>query len=476
MPPTNESSTKTFMPNTNHHPTAVRATPVRVAIAVALCTLATGGIASADSSLPGPFPVSQRNVTVTRANNTTFTAQLRYPATSSAAGAPFAPAAAPAPAVTFGHGFLTSVDLYDSTLDHLASHGYIVIATTSGGELFPNHANYAVDMRQCLTWLEQQDALAGGFLLGAVDEAAFGVAGHSMGGGASMLAAAADARIRCAVTLAAAETSPSSAAAATTVQFPLRAIVGSADTIVAPSTTVSQYNNCDAPRQFANIAGGSHCGFVDSSFFGCDSISLPRAEQLAATRALALDFLDAHLRRDADAFATCWIAAAPGATTINRDARTTASLANASLSGAVGDELVTTLTVTNVGPDATPIRPRAVGSTAGVAFEPAESAALAAGASAVFIVRVTSSAVVAEAMRIDAVRTRDGAGAALTLAVDFTDAANPADLDGDGSIGGGDLALLLGAWGRCKGCAADLDGNGDVGAPDLAVLLSAWGS
>jgi len=468
-PNTSDDATHIALPRTGRQVTFARA-----AALVSAVTLTS--IACASSSDPGPFAVSQRNVTVTRANGTTFTAQLRYPATSTAANAPFASAAAPAPAVTFGHGFLTSVDLYDSTLDHLASHGYITIATTSGGELFPNHANYAVDMRQCLTWLEQQDVLAGGFLFGAVNEAAFGVSGHSMGGGASMLAAAADARIRCAVTLAAAETNPSSAAASTSVQFPLRAIVGSADTIVAPSTTINQYNNCDAPRQFVNMAGGSHCGFVDTSFFGCDSISLPRAEQLAMTRALVVDFFDAHLKRDTNAFTTCWNTAAPAGVTINRDARTTASLANTALAGSVGEELTTTLTVTNVGPDATSIRPRVVGSTSTVSFEPAESATLAAGATAVFTVRVTSAAVLSEAVRMDAVRTRDGAGTASTLSVEFTAASNPADLDGDGSIGGGDLALLLSAWGACKGCAADLDGNGDVGASDLAIVLSAWGS
>lgn len=450
----------------------------RPAAILGLTLAATAACAAplhADSSLPGPFPVSQRNVTVTRTNGTTFTAQLRYPATSTAANAPVAPGAVPAPAVTFGHGFLTSVDLYDSTLDHLASHGYIVIATTSGGELFPNHANYAVDMRQCLTWLEQQDTLSGGFLFGAVNEGAFGVSGHSMGGGASMLAAAADARIRCAATLAAAETNPSSAAASTSVQFPLRAIVGSADTIVAPSTTVNQYNNCDAPRQFVNIAGASHCGFVDSSFLGCDSISLPRAEQLAMTRALLVDFFDAHLRRDADAFATCWIAGAMAGTTVNRDARTTASLANASLTGDAGTDLVTTLTVTNIGPDATAFRPRATGTNLAVTFDPAESASIAAGASAVFTVRIASAVAATDTLGIDAVRVRDGAGTSVALAVEFTAATNPADLDGDGFIGAGDLAILLGEWGACKGCPADLDGDGEVGASDLAALLAAWG-
>jgi hypothetical protein len=53
----------------------------------------------------------------------------------------------------------------------------------------------------------------------------------------------------------------------------------------------------------------------------------------------------------------------------------------------------------------------------------------------------------------------------------------PGDLDGDGSVGAQDLAILLSAWGACppkSECPADLDGDGSVGAQDLAALLSAW--
>jgi hypothetical protein len=46
------------------------------------------------------------------------------------------------------------------------------------------------------------------------------------------------------------------------------------------------------------------------------------------------------------------------------------------------------------------------------------------------------------------------------------------DLDGNGSIGGGDLAILLGSWGGTG--PADLDGNGTVDAGDLSILLGLW--
>jgi hypothetical protein len=51
----------------------------------------------------------------------------------------------------------------------------------------------------------------------------------------------------------------------------------------------------------------------------------------------------------------------------------------------------------------------------------------------------------------------------------------PADLDGDGAVGPGDLATLLGAWGSA-GTSADLDGDGAVGPGDLATLLGLWGN
>ncbi len=52
----------------------------------------------------------------------------------------------------------------------------------------------------------------------------------------------------------------------------------------------------------------------------------------------------------------------------------------------------------------------------------------------------------------------------------------PADLDGDGSVGAPDLAILLGSWGAAGGSGpADFDSSGDVGAPDLAILLGSWG-
>lgn len=53
----------------------------------------------------------------------------------------------------------------------------------------------------------------------------------------------------------------------------------------------------------------------------------------------------------------------------------------------------------------------------------------------------------------------------------------PEDIDGDGTIGGPDLALVLQAWGPCPGkCPADINASGSVDGADLALLLQSWGA
>lgn len=47
------------------------------------------------------------------------------------------------------------------------------------------------------------------------------------------------------------------------------------------------------------------------------------------------------------------------------------------------------------------------------------------------------------------------------------------DLDGDGEVGGADLAMILGAWGTSD-WIADLNGDGVVDGADIAVVLGSW--
>lgn len=53
-------------------------------------------------------------------------------------------------------------------------------------------------------------------------------------------------------------------------------------------------------------------------------------------------------------------------------------------------------------------------------------------------------------------------------------AQEPQDLNCDGAVDGGDLGILLGEWGPCRGCSADFDGSGVVDGADLGALLGSW--
>ena len=63
------------------------------------------------------------------------------------------------------------------------------------------------------------------------------------------------------------------------------------------------------------------------------------------------------------------------------------------------------------------------------------------------------------------------------VAVDTTCPGSPADLNGDCRVDGGDVGVLLGAWGPCGGpfCVGDIDGNGAVDGGDIGALLGSWG-
>ncbi|MDZ4774711.1 MAG: dienelactone hydrolase family protein [Planctomycetota bacterium] len=273
--------------------------------------LAVASLATAtDYSLPGPRSAGYTTVTVTRANNTTFTARFFYPALTTGSGAAFDATGAPYPAITFGHGFLQAPSAYQGTLQHLATWGYFIIASESQGSFAPSHQGLADDMRTTLDWLSAQNANASSPYFGRVDVNAYGMSGHSMGAGCSILAAAVDPRVKALANMAAAETSPSAIGAIANVNCPVMLLSGSQDGTVPVATNGQlMYAAAHAPRQLPVITGGYHCGFVDTPSFGglgCDSGSIPKAIQLAIARRKLTSFFETYLHRNASAWGQTW--------------------------------------------------------------------------------------------------------------------------------------------------------------------------
>lgn len=236
-------------------------------------------------------------------------------------------AGGPWPVVIFGHGYLSSVDLYTTLLADLAEAGYLVIAPTSGGELFPDHAAFAADFSAVIDWLLAENTRPGSWFEGAVDAERIAASGHSMGGGASILATAADQRIRTVANLAAAETRPSAIAAAAELTVPVLLVAGERDAIAPLDTHQRPIFAAigKAPAQLRVITGGSHCGFIDDPGVGlagaltglvCDTAAIPRTEQLAVTSRLLADWLSWALGGDSMLADRAWTARPGDGTTI----------------------------------------------------------------------------------------------------------------------------------------------------------------
>jgi len=272
---------------------------MRILTCLVLIWLTTLGPSfGADYSRTGIFAISESTVVVTRPDQSTFDALLFLPITSNTSYG-----------IAFGHGFLSPPELYNTTCRHLASWGFTVIAPRSALELFPSHTAYADDLSQCLTWLEVANTNAASPLFGKIHSGGFGISGHSMGGGACLLAAAQDPRIIAVAPLAAAETRPSAIEASAMIDAPVCFITGSEDAFVPnPFHTKPMFQHVAGPSVWFDIKGGYHCGFIRAKLpeFVCDEGSISRFDQIAETHQLITAFFELTLKKDASAWDSIW--------------------------------------------------------------------------------------------------------------------------------------------------------------------------
>ncbi|MDR7302522.1 dienelactone hydrolase family protein [Haloactinomyces albus] len=165
------------------------------------------------------------------------------------------------PAVAFGHGWLQPPLRYRSLLRHLASWGIVAAAPGTHRGPFASHRLFASDLRTTLD-------ICAGVRLGegdiSVDEKRLAVAGHAMGGGSAVLAAAEDDRIRSVATLAVSETMPSAVAAAERVTVPGMHLAAERD-LLAPATGNAEpiAKAWGGPVQLRTVKKADHLGFTE---------------------------------------------------------------------------------------------------------------------------------------------------------------------------------------------------------------------
>lgn len=239
-------------------------------------------------------------------------AEIYYP--SWIAGENIAVAGFPSfPVIVFGHGFAMSWDAYSNIWQHLVPQGYILAFVRTEGSLIPapNHGDFGADLALVATKMLALNGAVGSLFNGKVKQKVV-IMGHSMGGGATMLAAENNTSIAGIVGLAPAETNPSAILVCGNISVPSLIFSGSSDGVTPPiDNHLPMYQGLASPcKSYVSITGGAHCYFANSNF-NCDfgestssqGISITRAQQQQKTFQILDPWLNYILNTDCYALA-----------------------------------------------------------------------------------------------------------------------------------------------------------------------------
>lgn len=243
-------------------------------------------------------------------SNRDISTEIYYPADVAGEDVPLAePPAGGFPVVTFGHGFVISIDDYDFLWEGLAPAGYIVAVPRTETGFSPDHLDLGLDLAFLCRALRDEGADPASPFFGKV-AVTCAVSGHSMGGGASFLGAASDPSITALFNFAAAETNPSAIGAAAQITAPALLFAGSLDCVTPPPAHQQPMFDALASdcRTYLELLGASHCQFAEYNFLcslgetGCPSPQISREEQHSLTLLFLRPWLDAFLYEEASAW------------------------------------------------------------------------------------------------------------------------------------------------------------------------------
>jgi pimeloyl-ACP methyl ester carboxylesterase len=251
--------------------------------------------------------------------------EIYYPAATS--GDNVTVASGQFPVITFGHGFAMSWDAYTNIWQHYAARGFILAFPRTEGGLIPgpSHGDFGIDLKQVSDKMLALNSNASSLFNGKILQKA-AIIGHSMGGGASFLAAANNTNIETVVGLAPAETNPSAIAAAANVSVPALVFSGSADGVTPPADhhTPIYQGLTSTCKSFVSITGGAHCYYANTNF-NCDfgestsstNISISRTEQQTVMYGILDPWLDFKLKGICESYAAFKLAIQSTPGTIN---------------------------------------------------------------------------------------------------------------------------------------------------------------
>lgn len=238
--------------------------------------------------------------------------EVYYPAI--AAGVDASVASGVFPVITFGHGFAMSWDAYQNIWEHYVPLGYIVVFPRTEGSLFPapSHGDFGLDLKLVDEKMQLLNSNAASPFYQKISSNS-AIMGHSMGGGATILAGAGNTSIETIIGFAPAETTPSAIAAAPNVTVPAIIFSGSQDGVTPPNDNhLPIYDGlASSCKSFVSLIGGGHCYFANTNF-NCDfgettsstGITITRTEQQTRTYSVLDPWLDYILKGNSAAYST----------------------------------------------------------------------------------------------------------------------------------------------------------------------------
>lgn len=249
--------------------------------------------------------------------NRSIQTEIYYPAIT--AGESTQAANGQFPVIVFGHGFVMAWSAYENLWEEFVPRGYIMVFPRTEGSAFgTDHQEFGWDLEYLVTQIQTEGTNATAPINGIVDPNT-ALMGHSMGGGATFLAADSlcnngNINLKTLVGLAPAESSTngvSSIASALNVTIPSLILSGSQDGVTpAIDHHIPMYDSLASDcKTFVDVTGGAHCYFANTNT-ACDfgeltsstGITISRAEQHDITFSFVNNWLDYTLKNDCASF------------------------------------------------------------------------------------------------------------------------------------------------------------------------------
>lgn len=262
---------------------------------------------------PGPYAIGSDQVCYWVKPYGLYTATIRYPAKENGWHVPQEMVEKPYPVVVSCSGLCGVRIAHKWIAEHLTSHGYITLTFTPPFPPSVDTTQWAYGIMGGIDKVLEENADGRSPIHNLADTEHIGITGLSMGGAGSIEAAAMRDDVDAVVALAPAATNKEALRwfdadvkeAISKVHAPLQLQCGSNDGMVPPAEIRGFYDQVapGVPKEFIEIDGGNHIGFVDAFYANfarammMDNLSsIGFVEQERVSKMYALAWFDYYLK------------------------------------------------------------------------------------------------------------------------------------------------------------------------------------